>query len=594
MNQPRSPAWQSRPRDAEAGLVTEGATYDQRRLAGRAVRARVPRSAHEAWQPPDDRPDPIELLAENNLPRLPDLVPVRYGRMLASPFAFLRGSAVIMASDLASTPVTGLRVQACGDAHLGNFGVFAMPERNLVFDVNDFDETLPGPWEWDLKRLAVSVIVAAGNLQIDAGQAAAFTTATIRAYRERMAELAVMGPLDAWYDRIDAAAVLTLARQRRAKDLQRQLSPAKLRHRTSLHVLPKLTSVVNGTRKIIDDPPLIGHFDPEAFDGQEMIAAYAESLPPDRRPLLERYHVLDTARKVVGVGSVGTRCYLSLLTDADARSPIFLQLKEAMEAVLAPYSGKSEFAHAGQRVVVGQRLMQAASDMFLGWTSYRGHHYYVRQFRDMKGSVNLDAMTPSGFASYAEVCGRTLARAHARSGDAATIAGYTGTGTRFDASITAFAQAYGEQVRRDYDALVVAIESGRITVARGLLAAPPRGGPGRVVPVQGLHQLLLGVAGQRRLEHRAAVGAQCLDELVRGDLAHDDHEGRRSRPHQVLDALLEVVLDAEVPGGAQCRPHDPASHPGQRRQRKHEQQPDQRPPEQAADRTLGHRVVRAW
>ena len=272
------------------------------------------------------------------------------------------------------------------------------------------------------------------------------------------------------------AAVLTIARQRRAKDLQRQLSTAKLRHRTSLHVLPKLTSVVNGTRKIIDDPPLIGHFDPEAFDGQKMIAAYAESLRPDlpRRPL-ERYHVLDTARKVVGVGSVGTRCYLSLLTDADARSPIFLQLKEAMKAVLAPYAGKSEFAHAGQRVVVGQRLMQAASDMFLGWTSYRGHDYDARQFRDMKGSVNLDTVTPSGFASYAEVCGRTLARAHARSGDAATIAGYTGTGTRFDASITAFAQAYSKQVRRDYDALVVAVESGRVTAARGLLAAPPRG-----------------------------------------------------------------------------------------------------------------------
>ena len=440
-----------------AGRMTEGATYDQRRLARRTARARVPRSAHEAWQPPDDRPDPIELLEENNLPRLPDLVPVRYGRMLTSPFAFLRGSAVIMASDLAPTPVTGLRVQACGDAHLGNFGVFATPERNLIFDVNDFDETLPGPWEWDVKRLAERA--RGGRERADRRRSSrAFTTATVRAYRERMAELAVMGPLDAWYDRIDVAAVLTIARQRRAKDLQRQLSTAKLRHRTSLHVLPKLTSVVDGTRKILDYPPLIGHFDPEAFDGGKMIAAYAESLPPDRRPLLERYHVLDTARKVVGVGSVGTRCYLSLLTDADARSPIFLQLKEAMEAVLAPYAGKSEFAHAGQRVVVGQRLMQAASDMFLGWTSYRGHDYYVWQFRDMKGSVNLDAMTPSGFASYAEVCGRTLARAHARSGDAATIAGYTGTGTRFDASITAFAQAYGKQVRRDYDALVVAVD----------------------------------------------------------------------------------------------------------------------------------------
>ena len=517
--------------------MTEGATYEQRRLAGRAVRARVPRSAHEAWQPPGDRPDPIELLEENNLPRLPDLGPVRYGRMLTSPFAFLRGSAVIMASDLASTPVAGLRVQACGDAHLGNFGVFATPERNLIFDVNDFDETLPGPWEWDLKRLAVSVIVAAGNLQIDAGQAAAFTTATVRAYRERMAELAVMGPLDAWYDRIDVAAVLTLARQRRAKDLQRQLSTAKLRHRTSLHVLPKLTSVVNGTRKIIDDPPLIGHFDPEAFDGQKMIAAYAESLPPDRRPLLERYHVLDTARKVVGVGSVGTRCYLSLLTDADARSPIFLQLKEAMEAVLAPYAGKSEFAHAGQRVVVGQRLMQAASDMFLGWTSYRGHDYYVRQFRDMKGSVNLDAMTPSGFASYAEVCGRTLARAHARSGDAATIAGYTGTGTRFDASITAFAQAYGEQVRRDYDALVVAVESGRITAARGLLAAPPRGAacsahPGSLAGDRGRHPGPFGMKNGTprpvtRVNSHAADTRSVEDEVVL--LERPDHAPRQPR-----------------------------------------------------------------
>src|SRR5690242_18186482 len=529
--------------------MTGGATYDQRRLVGRALRSSVPRSAHMAWRPPVDRPDPVDLLEENNRPRLPDLVPVRYGRMLVSPFAFLRGSAVIMASDLASTPVTGLRVQACGDAHLGNFGVFATPERNLVFDVNDFDETLPGPWEWDLKRLAVSVIVAAGNLQIDAGQAAAFTTATIRAYRERMAELAVMGPLDAWYDRIDVAAVLTLARQRRAKDLQRQLSTAKLRHRTSLQVLPKLTSVVNGTRKIIDDPPLIGHFDPEAFDGQAMIAAYAESLPPDRRPLLERYHVLDTARKVVGVGSVGTRCYLSLLTDADARSPIFLQLKEAMEAVLAPYAGQSEFAHQGQRVVVGQRLMQAASDMFLGWTSYRGHDYYVRQFRDMKGPANLAAITPGGFESYAEVCGRTLARAHARSGDAAAIAGYAGAGTRFDASITAFAQAYGKQVRRDYDALVVAAESGRITAAAGLPgssdSADARGAEHQVV-----------------LLDRPDQGAGRPDRLDpdRGRLAAAGRQRLVAVPHGLADRMAGVAVDqqqsaAEPYGVGQPRHH---------------------------------------
>jgi uncharacterized protein (DUF2252 family) len=387
---------------------------------------------------------------------------VRYGRMLTSPFAFLRGSAVLMARDLATTPDTGVRVQACGDAHLGNFGVFGTPERNLVFDVNDFDETLPGPWEWDLKRLAASVVLAAGNLRIEGSQAKGVVRSTVRAYRERMAELAVLGPIDVWHDRVDVAAVLAIARQARARDLRRQLRIARIRRRTSLQVLPRLTRVVNGTRRIVDDPPLIGHLDAEMPDGAEMIAGYAGSLPPDRRPLLERYQVLDTARKVVGVGSVGTRCYLSLLTDADARSPIFLQLKEAMESVLAPHAGRSEFPHQGQRVVIGQRIMQAASDMFLGWTQYRGHEYYVRQFRDMKGSVNLDVMTPTGFASYAQICGRALARAHARSGDAALISGYLGRGDRFDRAVSRFATAYAAQVRRDHRALVAAAESGRV------------------------------------------------------------------------------------------------------------------------------------
>jgi uncharacterized protein (DUF2252 family) len=444
-----------------------GQTYDQRRRAGAALRRRVPRSSHAAWTPAAHRPDPITVLEENNRPRLPDLVPVRYGRMLTSPFAFLRGSAVIMANDLAGTPGTGLRVQACGDAHLGNFGVFGTPERNLVFDVNDFDETLPGPWEWDVKRLAASVVLAARNLRIDGGQAAAMARAAVRAYRSRMGELAAMGPLDVWYDRIDVKTVLAIARQEQANDLKRQLRVARVRQRTSLRVLPKLTTVVNGTRKIIDDPPLIGHLDPETFDGAAMIATYTQSLPPDRQPLLERYTVLDTARKVVGVGSVGTRCYLSLLADADARSPLFLQLKEAMGAVLALHAARSEFEHQGQRVVVGQRLMQAASDMFLGWTTYGGHDYYVRQFRDMKGSVNLDTMTPNGFASYAQVCGRTLARAHARSGDAATIAGYLGRGTRFDEAVSAFAASYADQVNRDHEALVTAARSGRVTATPG-------------------------------------------------------------------------------------------------------------------------------
>jgi uncharacterized protein (DUF2252 family) len=447
------------------GQDAGGQTYQRRRRAGRALRERVPRSAHEAWDPPAGRADPVGLLEENNRPRLPDLVPIRYGRMLASPFAFLRGSAVIMAQDLAATPDTGLRVQACGDAHLGNFGVFGTPERNLVFDVNDFDETLPGPWEWDVKRLAVSVVLAAGNLGIDGPQAAAVVRGAVGAYRERMAELATLGPLDIWHQRVDVAAVLDIARQARAKDLQRQLRVAKIRKRTSLTALPRLTRATNGTRQIIDDPPLIGHVDPEPLDGGRMIAGYAGSLAPDRRPLLGRYQVLDTARKVVGVGSVGTRCYLSLLTDADGRAPIFLQLKEAMESVLAPHVGHREFGHQGERVVIGQRIMQAASDMFLGWTRYRGHDYFVRQYRDMKRSVNLEVMTPAGFASYAEVCGRTLARAHARSGDAAMISGYLGGSARFDEAISRFAGTYAAQVGRDYRKLSAAAGSGRITAA---------------------------------------------------------------------------------------------------------------------------------
>ena len=442
--------------------MTPGGTYEQRRGAGAALRRSVPRSSHGTWRPPANRADPVAVLEENNRPRLPDLVPVRYGRMLTSPFAFLRGSAVIMANDLAETPTTGLRVQACGDAHLGNFGVFGTPERNLVFDVNDFDETLPGPWEWDVKRLAVSVVLAARNLRADKRQATMMAGAAVQAYRSRMRELAAMGPLDVWYDRVDVATVLAIAKQEQARDLRRQLRVAKVRKRTSLRVLPKLTTGANGTRKIIDDPPLIGHLDPETFDGEAMIASYAQSLPPDRRPLLERYTVLDTARKVVGVGSVGTRCYLSLLADADGRSPLFLQLKEAMEAVLAPHAGKSEVEHQGQRVVVGQRLMQAASDMFLGWTSDRGHDYYVRQYRDMKGSVNLDAMTLNGLASYAQVCGRTLARAHGRSGDAAMISGYLGRGSQFDDAVTVFAASYADQVTRDHEELVTAAQSGRV------------------------------------------------------------------------------------------------------------------------------------
>jgi uncharacterized protein (DUF2252 family) len=435
---------------------------EERRSEGRALRGTAPRSAHAVWDTPPDRVDPIEQLEASNRPRVADLVPVRYGRMLVSPFAFLRGSAVLMANDLAGTPTTGVRVQACGDAHLANFGVFATPERNLFFDVNDFDETLPGPWEWDVKRLAVSVGVAAANLGIVQPVTRQVVREAVQGYRLRMAELARCGPLDVWYDRVDVNRVLDIARERKAQDLRRALRVTKARQRTSLAALPKLTTVVNGSRRIIDDPPLIVHEATVGDDAAKMLAVYAESLPPDRRPLLERYSVLDTVRKVVGVGSVGTRCYLSLLMDADGRSPLFLQLKEALPSVVAPHAGPSEFDHQGQRVVVGQRLMQAASDIFLGWTSDSGHDYYVRQFRDMKGSVNLDAMTATGFASYAAICGQTLARAHARSGDAAVISGYLGRGTRFDDALADFAAAYAVQNDRDYAALVVAAEDGRV------------------------------------------------------------------------------------------------------------------------------------
>jgi uncharacterized protein (DUF2252 family) len=404
----------------------------------------------------------VARLEESNATRVAELVPVRYGRMVVSPFAFLRGAALLMADDLAGTPVAGLRVQACGDAHLANFGVFATPERNLVFDVNDFDETLPAPWEWDVKRLATSVAVAARNLDIDDGRRAMAVQGAVRAYRERMNELGPMSPLDVWYERIDVQRVLAIARQERAKDLEEGLCVAKVTHRTSLSALPKFTAVVGDRRRIIDKPPLIVHDEVEDRDAEMMLARYVESLPPDRRPLLERWRIVDAARKVVGIGSVGTRCYLVLLMDHDGRTPLFLQLKQANEAVTAPHAGPSAFPHQGQRVVVGQRLMQAASDIFLGWTTDGDLHYYVRQFRDMKGSVNLDVMTESGFAAYARLCGRVLARAHARSGDAAAIGGYLGRRPTFDDAVAAFAEAYADQTERDHAALVDAVRSGRV------------------------------------------------------------------------------------------------------------------------------------
>jgi uncharacterized protein (DUF2252 family) len=429
------------------------------------MRQLIPRSRHAEWQPDPHRADPILRLQDSNANRLPDLVPVRYARMLASPFAFLRGSAGLMADDLATTPVTGVSVQACGDAHLGNFGVFATPERHLVFDVNDFDETLPAPWEWDVKRLAASVAVVARNLRIAEPAQGRVVQGAVRAYRERMNELSAMSPLDVWYARVDVEQVLAIARQERAQDLESALRIGKVRHRTSLGALPKYTAVIDGQRRIVDNPPLIVHDEMDGGVAQKMLARYVESMPTDRKRLLDRWVIVDAVRKVVGVGSVGTRCYLLLLTDHDGRTPLFLQLKEALEPVAARYAGPSEFTHQGQRVVVGQRLMQAASDIFLGWTNGEGHDYYVRQFRDMKGSVNLDVMNEPGFATYARLCGQVLARAHARSGDAAMIGGYLGRGQAFDIAIAAFALAYADQTERDHAALVDAVRDGRVAAS---------------------------------------------------------------------------------------------------------------------------------
>jgi uncharacterized protein (DUF2252 family) len=443
--------------------LSEARSFKHRRAEGRSLRQQIPRSAHAGWDPPVERFDPVERLEKSNLDRLPDLVPVRYGRMVVSPLAFLRGAAAVMAADLAGTPVTGLRVQACGDAHLANFGVFATPERNLVFDINDFDETLPAPWEWDVKRLASSVAVAGRNLGIGDPACTAAVQGAVRSYREHVNELGSMSTLDVWYERANVDEVLAIARQERVRGLKGALCVAKVRHRTSLTALPRLTVVVGGQRRIVDAPPLIMHDTIADCDVEMLLAAYRKSLPADRRPLLDRWVIVDVARKVVGVGSVGTRCYLVLLMDHDGRTPLFLQLKEAGKAAAAPYAGRSEFTQQGKRVVVGQRLMQAASDIFLGWTSDGTHDFYVRQFRDMKGSVNLDVMTVSGFAAYARLCGHVLATAHARSGDIVAIGGYLGRGQQFDQAIAAFAHAYADQTERDHAALADAVRSHRVT-----------------------------------------------------------------------------------------------------------------------------------
>jgi uncharacterized protein (DUF2252 family) len=449
--------------------VADLKTNEERRAAGRARRSDVPRSSHAGWVAPAERPDPVTLLEVRHQTRLSDLVPIRIGRMLVSPFTFLRGAAEVMAHDLATTQTTGFRVQSCGDAHLLNFGVFATPERHLVFDINDFDETLPGPWEWDVKRLAASIEIAARCVTPGACTPGQAVQSMVWAYRQRMAQLAAMSPLDVWYERIDVDAVLALARKNRTSSVHTvERLIAHARQHTSLAALPKLTELIAGRRRIVEDPPLILHARHELDVPRKVIEAYVESMSPERRVLIERYRVVDAARKVVGVGSVGTRCHVALMMDPDDGAPLFLQVKEAEASVLAPYAGPSEYEHEGERVVIGQRLMQAASDVFLGWaTGPYGHHYYVRQLRDMKGSVAIDALAPDELVRYAALCGVTLARAHARSGDAALIAGYLGAGDQFDRAIVSFADGYADQTVADHAALVQAVADGRIEAVIG-------------------------------------------------------------------------------------------------------------------------------
>jgi len=461
-------------------------TPADRAARGKAARARVPRDSHAVFDPPTDRADPVALLEQQAVSRVPDLVAVRYGRMLVSAFTYFRGAALPMASDLARTPRSGLTVQACGDAHLSNFGVFGSPERRLVFDVNDFDETMPGPWEWDVKRLAASLEVAARENGFTRKQRGDIVLAAVRRYRQAMRGFASMGNLAVWYTHADLDQVRAQvdaqlsAQQRKAWDK----GAAKARTADSMRELKKLTRTVDGRPRIIADPPLIVPVEellPEQVDAAgiesqltALIAKYRRTLETDRRFLLEQFEFAHMARKVVGVGSVGTRCWIILMLGRDDSDPLFLQVKEAPASVLSPFAGTSKYANEGQRVVAGQRLMQAASDIFLGWQRVEAdldgkpRDFYVRQLRDWKFSLNIDAMAPEGMRMYGELCGWTLARAHARSGDRVAIAAYLGNADAFDRAVAQFAGAYADQNERDYRAFADAAASGRVTAERGI------------------------------------------------------------------------------------------------------------------------------
>ena len=450
-------------------------TPDEWRARGRELRNSVSRSSHAQWAPPADRPDPVTVLEEQAKARVPDLVPIRYGRMIASPFAYFRGAAAPMAWDLAHTPTSDIRVQACGDAHLLNFGMYAAPDRRLVFDVNDFDETLPAPFEWDIKRLAASFAVAARDNGFKDRDARTAARLAVRSYRIEMTGYAAMRFLQVWYSRIDIDEVSRLfdALQSKAAVRRRHRDIAKAHRSTSLKAFLKMCDQVEGQYRIRPAHPVIVRFPIELYPGvleelRNAVALYQHTLEADRREVLRRYYFGDFARKVVGVGSVGTEAFVMLLIGDRADEPLFLQVKEAQESVLAPFAGPSEYEHQGERVVMGQRLTQAATDPFLGWTTGAGtngaalKHYYVRQLRDMKGSMSVPLMDPLQLDYYARLCGWALARAHARTGRATLISGYLGTGEVFDHAIADFAIAYADQNEQDYHRLLQAVSAGRV------------------------------------------------------------------------------------------------------------------------------------
>ncbi len=448
-------------------------TRQDRREEGRELRKTVPRSAHLDWEPSPDRADPIDVLDAQAVSRAPELVPIRYGRMAESPFAFFRGGAAIMAQDLATTPATGLWVQACGDAHVSNFGKFATPERNLVFDINDFDETLPGPWEWDVKRLTASLAVVARGHGFSPAQCDEVVTTATRTYRQRMAEAADKSTLELWYDRIHVKDVIAHFPRRYRPRVRRDVRKAQ--RKDHVRAVAKLTKTVDGQVRFAEDPPLLVHLDnidQQVDEVQPMIEHYRDTLADDPRALFDRFEVVDVARKVVGVGSVGTRCWVVLLDGPNLShgDRLILQVKEAQASVLAPYVGASTLGHEGRRVVAGQRLTQAASDLFLGWTAspVLGRDYYVRQLWDVKGQGDPLSMDLSNLSYYGALCAWALARAHARTGDPVAISTYLGSSDTFDRAIAGFSARYALTNEHDHAALVQAINEGRVEAQTGI------------------------------------------------------------------------------------------------------------------------------